>query len=306
MQTNEWLFVAPQIQKTLAARKAVVALESTIIAHGLPYPENLEVARECERLIKENGAAPATVGVVGGRLVVGLSDAEIERLAREPNVAKANLSNLAPVIAGGGLGATSVSTTIRAASLAGIKVFVTGGIGGVHRGFAESFDISSDLTALESHSVLVVSAGAKAILDVRATLEQLETRGVPVIGYKTDCFPLFYTVSSPYRVDGRVESPEEAARVFRCHRAIFPQRGMLLANPIPKSAEIPADEINAAIERAQSQIASAGLKHGREVTPFLLAEIERQTGGRSLAANLALIKNNAVLGALVARAIEEI
>lgn len=298
----DWLRIAPGVAEALRSGQPVLAFESTVISHGLPRPLNLEVAHGLEEIARTDGCVPATVAILGGRLCVGLDEPMLDRLAEGEGIAKVGLSNLAAVIARGGDGATTVSGTMLACDLAGIEVFATGGIGGVHPGAAETFDVSSDLTALGQMRVTVVSAGAKAILDIPATLEALETRGVPVIGFGTDRFPTFYSPTGECAVDARVDTIEEAAAVVRAHRANPHAAGLLLANPIPPDEALPADLIEDAIAKAQGEARAQGIT-GRAVTPFLLAAVERHTGSRSLRANRALIENNARLGARLARAL---
>ena len=296
---SDILEVRPFVRAALAAGEPVVALESTIITHGLPRPANLETARGCEEVVREAGATPATIGIIRGKLIVGLEDAEIGRLANADGVAKTNLSNLATVLARGGYGATSVSTTIHAATLAGISVAATGGIGGVHRGFEETMDVSSDLTALEGTDIILVSAGAKSILDVPATREQLETRGIPVVGYRTDWFPLFYSAGQDIPVDGRMDEFSEIVHAYLTHRALGLGSSMLVgANP-PEADAIPAELMNKVVARAVEGARKAGV-HGREVTPFVLQRVKELTEGDSLRANLALIRNNCKIAAGIA------
>jgi len=290
-----------EAQAGVAQNKPVVTLESTIIAFGLPYPENLKMARECEDIIRSEGAVPATIGIIDGKLKIGLDENELEQFAIRKDIVKTNLSNIAAVCARGIWGATSVSTSLMATSLAGIGVFVTGGIGGVHKGFGESFDISSDLTALSRYRAIVVSAGVKSLLDVRASLEYLETMGIPVLGYGTDSFPVFYIRQSPYRVDMRVNSPEEAVAVFTAQEALGHKTSLLTAVPVPAEAALSSAEVEAALAKAEAFIKKEGDVHGRDVTPAILKQMNEITGGRCLKANLALIKNNARVGAMIAR-----
>ncbi len=300
---RDYIQLSDEVEGAIKKHLPVVTLESTIIALGLPYPHNLKVARECEAIVRKEGAVPATVGVVKGSLKVGLSDSEIEAFATRKDVVKANLSNLSVICASGGWGATSVSTSLFATVRAGASVFVTGGIGGVHKGFGESFDISSDLTALQRFCAIVVSAGIKTLLDVPATLERLETLGVPVLGFGTDKFPVFYTPTSPYPVDLRVDTPEEVVRVFQTHREMGLQSGILVAVPVPEKEGLPAAGIDAALKAADANLARRPDVRGRAVTPFLLERLEKITKGRTLAANLSLIKNNARIGAHIACAL---
>jgi pseudouridylate synthase len=292
------------VEEALRRGKPIVALESTVIAHGLPRPLNLEVAARLESIVAEEGAIPATVGILGGEMHVGLNRSQVERLAEGRDVAKVGLSNLAGVIASGGDGATTVAGTMLACDLAGIEVFVTGGIGGVHPGAGESFDVSADLTALGELRVTVVSAGAKAILDIGATLEVLESRGVPVIGLCTERFPAFYTPTSEWTVDHRVDSIEEAAAVVLAHRANPHAAGLILANPIPAEAALPQEMIDEAIAEAQAEAKRRGIR-GRALTPFLLSAVETHTGSRSLDANRALLESNARVGGRLALVLSE-
>ena len=281
----------------------VVALESAIITHGFPYPANLECARECERVVREEGAVPATVGVVGGVLTVGLAGAEIERFARDgAAIAKASRRDLPVLAARGADGATTVSATMIAAALAGIELFATGGIGGVHRGAPETFDVSADLEELARTDVTVVCAGAKSVLDLGLTLEYLETRGVPVLGYQTGELPAFYAVSSGHPVPARVESPQAAAAVIRAKRALGIVGGLVVASPIAEEHALDAEFLQGIIESAIAEAVTAGVS-GAAVTPHLLASIHRATGGASQHANKQLVYANARLAARIAAAL---
>ncbi|MFL5804735.1 MAG: pseudouridine-5'-phosphate glycosidase [Roseiflexaceae bacterium] len=285
-----------------AARDAgwpIVALESTVIAHGLPYPHNLSLARAMEDEVRAAGATPATVGVVGGVPIVGMTVEQIERFAQADNILKLSRRDISYAVAMRRDGATTVAATMALAAVAGVTVFATGGIGGVHRGARESWDVSGDLTELARTPVLVVCAGAKSILDLSATLEYLETAGVPVLGLATDEFPAFYSASSGLPIPARVESPAEAAAVWRTHRALG-GAGMLLAVPPPAAVALPHAEVEAAIGRALERAAAAGVR-GPAVTPFLLAAVAEETGGESLRANIALLRQNASVAAQVAR-----
>jgi pseudouridylate synthase len=295
------LDIAPEVAEALARGQAVVALESTIIAHGMPYPDNLETARELERLIRAEGAVPATIAIFGGRLKVGLEDALLQRLAQAPDMGKASVRDLPVLMATGRDGATTVASTMRIAALAGIRVFATGGIGGVHRGVETTGDVSADLTELAESPVAVISAGAKAILDLPRTLEALETLSVPVIGYQCDDFPAFYSRSSGLRIQARAESPEEIAAILAARWRLSDKGGALIANPIPSADEIPAARIEAQVAAALRDAGAQGIA-GKEVTPFLLARIRDLTQGESQRANVALALNNAQLGAKIARA----
>ena len=294
---NTYLDISPEVRQALAEGKPVVALESTIISHGMPYPKNVETALLVEKTIRENGAVPATIAIIGGRLKAGLSPDEIEYLGKAgPKVAKASRRDLAAIVARGADGATTVTTTMIIAHMAGIKVFATGGIGGVHRGAEVTMDISADLEELGSTPVMVVCAGAKSILDLGLTLEYLETKGVPVIGYGTDELPAFYTRRSGFGVDYRVDSPEELATMFKAHLALGMKGGMLVTNPIPEEYAMDKAVIDAAIEQALSDAKAAGI-HGKETTPFLLAKVVELTGGDSLESNIRLVLNNATVAA---------
>jgi pseudouridine-5'-phosphate glycosidase len=293
------LLLAPEVAAALAAGGPVVALESTIISHGMPYPRNLETARRVEAAIRAEGAVPATVAVLDGRLRVGLGAAELERLATARDLAKLSRRDLAVAIATGGSGATTVAATMIGAALAGIAVFATGGIGGVHRGGESSLDISADLEELARTPVAVVCAGAKAILDLPRTLEYLETRGVPVIGFGTDAFPAFYTRDSGLAVDRRADSAAEVAAIMAAARRLGLGGGLLVANPIPEAHALPRATVEAAIATALADAERDGIR-GKAVTPFLLARLEAITGGASLAANIELVASNARVGAAIA------
>ena len=300
MKMNQYLDVAPEVAEALAADKPVVALESTIISHGMPYPKNVETALLVEQTIRENGAVPATIAVIGGRLKAGLSKDEIEHLGKSGRaVAKASRRDLPVLVARGEDGATTVTTTMIIAHMAGIKIFATGGIGGVHRGAEVTMDISADLEELAQTPVMVVCAGAKSILDLGLTLEYLETKGVPVIGYGTEELPAFYTRKSGFGVDYRVDSPEELAAIFKAQRDLDYKGGMLVTNPIPEEYAMDKTIIDAAIEKALSEAKEQGI-HGKETTPFLLAKVVELTGGDSLESNIKLVLNNAKVAARTA------
>ena len=297
---NKYLDVSHEVQEALAAGKPIVALESTIISHGMPYPKNVETALLVEQTIRDNGAVPATIAVIGGRLKAGLTHEEIEYLGKTGRgVAKASRRDLPALIARRADGATTVATTMIIAHLAGIRIFATGGIGGVHRGAEVTMDISADLEELAQTPVMVVCAGAKSILDLGLTLEYLETKGVPVIGYGTEELPAFYTRQSGFGVDYRVDSPEELAAMFRAQRELDYKGGMLVTNPIPEEYSMDKALIDAAIDRALKEAEAAGVK-GKEVTPFLLAKVVELTGGDSLESNIQLVLNNARLAARTA------
>jgi len=300
---NEYLDIAPEVAKALEEGKPVVALESTIISHGMPYPQNVETALLVEKTIRENGAVPATIAVIGGRLKAGLSHGEIEYLGKTGTaVTKASRRDLPVLVAQGKDGATTVATTMIIASLAGIKVFATGGIGGVHRGAETTMDISADLEELARTPVMVICAGAKSILDLGLTLEYLETKGVPVIGYGTEELPAFYTRKSGFKVDYRLDSPEELAATFKAKQDMGLGGGMLVTNPIPEEYSMDHERINAAIDQAIEDSRALGI-HGKETTPYLLARIKDLTGGDSLASNIQLVLNNARLAAKTAAAL---
>ncbi len=302
---NKFLDIAPEVKEALDAGKPVVALESTIISHGMPYPQNVETALNVERIIREAGAVPATIAIIGGRLKAGLSPEEIEYVGKNgAKVAKASRRDLPVLVARGADGATTVTTTMIIAHMAGIKVFATGGIGGVHRGAETTMDISADLEELAQTPVMVVCAGAKSILDIGLTLEYLETKGVPVIGYGTSELPAFYTRHSGFGVDYRIDSPEELAAAFAAQREMGLQAGMLVANPIPEEYSMDEDVINTAISKAVAECEALGI-HGKATTPFLLAKVKELTGGDSLDSNIQLVYNNARLAAKTAVALSK-
>ena len=297
---NKYLDIAPEVAEALAAGKPVVALESTIISHGMPYPKNVETALEVEKIIRENGAVPATIAIIGGRLKAGLSADEIEYFGKKgAEIAKASRRDLPVLVARGQDGACTVTTTMMIAHMAGISVFATGGIGGVHRGAETTMDISADLEELGQTPVMVVCAGAKSILDLGLTLEYLETKGVPVIGYGTEELPAFYTRSSGFGVDYRLDTPAELAAAFRAQRDMGLKGGMLVTNPIPEEYAMERSVIDAAIDQAIAESREQGI-HGKATTPFLLARVKDLTGGDSLASNIQLVFNNARLAAQTA------
>ena len=297
---NKYLDIAPEVAEALKNGKPVVALESTIISHGMPYPKNVETAMLVEKTIRDNGAVPATIAVIGGRLKAGLSREEIEYLGKAGRaVAKASRRDLAALVAAGKDGATTVTTTMIIAHMAGIDIFATGGIGGVHRGAETTMDISADLEELGSTPVMVVCAGAKSILDLGLTLEYLETKGVPVIGYGTDELPAFYTRQSGFGVDYRADSPAQLASMFSAQKELGMKGGMLVTNPIPEEYAMDKAVIDAAIEQALRESVEQGV-HGKETTPFLLARVVELTGGSSLESNIQLVLNNATLAAKTA------
>ena len=300
---NKYLDISPEVQQALAEGRPVVALESTIISHGMPYPQNVETAMLVEQTIRDNGAVPATIAILGGRLKAGLSPEEIEYLGKSGRaVAKVSRRDLPMIVARGADGATTVTTTMMIAHMAGISVFATGGIGGVHRGAETTMDISADLEELAQTPVMVVCAGAKAILDLGLTLEYLETKGVPVIGYGTDELPAFYTRESGLGVDARVDTPEELAAMFTAQRGMGLKTGMLVTNPIPAEYAMDKATIDAAIEQALRELREQGV-HGKETTPFLRARVVELTGGDSLESNIQLVLNNARLASKTAAAL---
>ncbi len=296
---------SPEVAAALAEGAAVVALESTIVTHGLPWPRNLETARALEAAVRAEGAVPATIAVLEGRLRIGLDTAQLEALARAPETAKLSRADLAVQMASGGDGSTTVAATMIAARLAGIECFATGGIGGVHRGAERSFDVSADLDELARTAVTVVCAGAKAILDLPKTLEALETRGVPVIGWRTDAFPAFWSRDCGLACPLRMEREDQVARAHRLRAGLGIAGGQLVANPIPEAAEIPYADIAPVLDAAVAQAESEGIA-GKEVTPFLLARVLEATGGRSLEANVALVEDNARLAARIALALARV
>ena len=297
---DPYLEISPRVRKALEEGRPVVALESTIISHGMPYPQNVQTALNVERIVRENGAEPATIAIIGGRLKAGLSEEEIEYLGKKGyDVPKASRRDLPVLAARGEDGATTVATTMIIAAMAGIRVFATGGIGGVHRGAEVTMDISADLEELARTPVMVVCAGAKSILDLGLTLEYLETKGVPVIGYQTEELPAFYTRKSGFGVDYRLDTPAQVAGAFRAKLDMGLQGGMLVTNPIPPQYSMDPDVINRAIDEALAEAAAQGIR-GKQTTPFLLAKIKDITGGDSLASNIQLVYNNAALAAQVA------
>lgn len=293
------LVLTDEVAEALRTGTPVVALESTIISHGMPYPQNVQMAREVEQIIRSEGAVPATIAVLNGKPCIGLGDDDLELLATSPDVAKVSVRELPYVISRGEHGATTVAATMRLSALAGISTFVTGGLGGVHRGAERTFDTSADLTELSTTPVAVLSAGVKSILDIGLTLEALETLRVPVVAYGTNEYPAFFSRSSGYAAPLRVDSADEIAAIMHSMWDLGIDSGLSVVNPIPEEDEIPADEINAIIEQAIADMDAQGI-HGKDATPFLLGRIVEITGGASLTANIALVKNNASLGARVA------
>jgi len=302
MKLNDLIEFAPEVAAARAAGLPIVALESTIISHGMPYPQNVQTAREVEAIIRAAGAMPATIAVLGGKIRIGLTEAELELLGQSPEAMKVSRRDLPYALASGKIGATTVAATMICAALAGIEVFVTGGIGGVHRGAETSFDISADLQELARTSVAVVCAGAKSILDIGLTLEYLETHGVPVLSIGQENFAAFYTPDSGFKADFRLDSAAEQAAFIRTKWALGLQGGVVVSNPVPTEAAMPKAEIDAITAQALAEAAAQGVT-GKSVTPFLLARIKALTQGRSLATNIALVKHNAQAGALLALAL---
>ncbi|MGQ3052552.1 MAG: pseudouridine-5'-phosphate glycosidase [Roseateles sp.] len=300
---NELIQLSPEVAAAREQGRPVAALESTIIAHGMPWPQNLETAREVEDVIRIEGAVPATIAVIGGRIRVGLTDAELQQLAQAPDAMKLSRRDLPFAIATGKLGATTVAATMICAHLAGIEVFVTGGIGGVHRGGHESFDISADLQELARTPVAVVCAGAKSILDLGLTLEYLETHGVPVLSVGQDNFAAFFTPDSGLKADFRMDDAAEQARFIRAKWTLGLHGGVVVSNPVPAAQAMPREEIDAITAQALAEADAQGIV-GKAITPFLLARIKALTGGRSLVTNIALVKHNAAVGARLARALQ--
>ncbi|PJW14743.1 pseudouridine-5-phosphate glycosidase [Geobacillus sp. Manikaran-105] len=297
---NDILVFSEEVAAAKAEQKPIVALESTIISHGMPYPENVQTAKDVERIIRDRGAVPATIAIIDGKIKIGLTDDELELLGTSRDVEKVSRRDLPYVVAMKKHGATTVAGTMICAQMAGIRVFATGGIGGVHRGAEQTMDISADLQELSRTNVAVVCAGAKSILDLGLTLEYLETHGVPVIGYQTDVLPAFYSRTSPFRVDYRLDSAEEIAQFIETKWKLGLNGGVVIANPVPKEEELEESYITAIIEQALKEAEKQHIT-GKAVTPFLLDRVKTLTGGKSLQANIALVKNNAALAADLAR-----
>jgi len=304
MSLTNLLSFSPEVARARAEGQPIVALESTIITHGMPFPQNVDTARRVEAEIRAHGAVPATIAIMDGKILIGMTDGELDRLGQAAHVAKLSRADLAACLAMGGLGATTVAATMICAHLAGIRVFATGGIGGVHRGAETTFDISADLTELAATPVTVVAAGAKAILDLPKTLEVLETYGVPVIAYGQDEFPAFWSRGSGLKAPLRMDTPAQIAAAHLMRGRLGLPGGQLVANPIPAAAEIPRAEIGPAIETALAEATAQGIA-AKDVTPFLLDRILALTEGRSLASNIALVLNNARLGAAIAQALSQ-
>lgn len=300
---RDFVTYTEEVGQALREKKPIVALESTVIAHGLPQPLNLQVAARMEEIVRERGATPATIAILDGKVHLGLTEAERERVGTARDIRKASLRDLPLLLSQRSSGATTVSATAHLAAMAGIRVFATGGIGGVHRGWETTMDISPDLPALASTSIVVVCAGAKSVLDIPATLEWLETHGVSVLGYRTDRFPAFYTpVSDPaLPVDARIDRPEDAAAALTMRARLGLKGAVLVCAPVPSLAALTKSEVSEAIENALKEATRKGIK-GREVTPFLLGSLAQSTGGRTLAANRALLENNAGIGADICKA----
>ncbi|MFZ2501779.1 MAG: pseudouridine-5'-phosphate glycosidase [Nocardioides sp.] len=297
---NPLITLTPEVEAALREHRPVVALESTIISHGMPYPDNVAMAREVEQIIRDQGATPATIALIGGRPCIGLSADQLELLGSDPDVRKVSVRDLPYIVATGAHGATTVAATMRLAALAGIRVFVTGGLGGVHRGAADSFDISADLTELSVTPVAVVSAGVKSILDIGLTLETLETLGVPVVTVGSDEFPAFYSRTSGFGTPLRVDSAGQVAQMMAAQWGLGAAAGLVVANPIEAAEQIPADEIGAIIDQALGDADRLGVS-GKDITPYLLGRIVEISGGESLRANIALVRHNARLGAAIAQ-----
>lgn len=297
---NDFLVFSEEVAQAKAEKKPIVALESTIISHGMPYPENVQTAKDVERIIRDRGAVPATIAIIDGKIKIGLTDDELELLGTSHDVEKVSRRDLPYVVAMKKHGATTVAGTMICAQMVGIRVFATGGIGGVHRGAEQTMDISADLQELSRTNVAVICAGAKSILDLGLTLEYLETHGVPVIGYQTDVLPAFYSRTSPFRVDYRLDSAEEIAQFIETKWKLGLNGGVVIANPVPKEEELEESYITAIIEQALKEAEKQHIT-GKAVTPFLLDHVKTLTGGKSLQANIALVKNNAALAADLAR-----
>jgi len=297
--------LSPEVGQALRDGRPVVALESTVIAHGLPHPLNLEVAARMEAIVRERGVTPATIAILDGEVRAGLTESELERIGTSKDISKASLRDLPLLLARGENGATTVSATAHLAAQLGIQVFATGGIGGVHRGWESTLDISADLPALAETAIVTVCAGAKSVLDLPSTLEWLETHGVSVLGYRTDYFPAFYTTTSanpPLRVDARIEKPQQIAEIFAMRQRLGLRGGVLVCVPLPEEVALSSHEVEGAISAALNDAARQGIK-GRDVTPFLLSALGRSTGGRTLQANRALLENNAGVAADISKAI---
>lgn len=300
---KQYMEFSPEAREAKEKKLPIVALESTIISHGMPYPQNIETAKAVEQIVRDIGAVPATIGMMNGKIKIGLTDDELEFFGTSKEIAKVSRRDFPYIISQGKHGATTVAATMICAQLAGIEVFVTGGIGGVHREAENTMDISADLTELAQTNVAVVCAGAKSILDIAKTLEYLETWGVPVIGYQTDDFPAFYSRTSGYGVDYRIDSPEDLAKLIQTKWELGLQGGLVIANPIPEADALKEQEMEMVIKNALDQAKAQGIK-GKDATPFLLSKVKELTGGTSLQANIALVKHNAQVGAGLAVALQ--
>lgn len=301
---KKYVDISPEVKEAMDNNLPVVALESTIISHGMPYPQNYNTAKECEEIIRQNGATPATIAIINGRIKVGLTEEDLQFMATSKDIVKCSTRDYATIIAEKRNGATTVATTVLTCSLVGIKFFSTGGIGGVHRGAEHTFDISRDLQELANTDVTVICAGCKSILDIGLTLEYLETFGVPVLGYKTEKMPAFFTRNSGFNLDYKMDTPEEIANTVKTKWELGIDGGVLVANPIPEDNAMDEDVINAAIDKAIIEAEEKGI-HGKESTPFLLSKVVEVTEGKSLVANIALVKNNCMLGAKIAKSYYE-
>jgi pseudouridylate synthase len=298
---KEYLTYTEEVRHALENNQPVVALETTIISHGMPYPQNLEMAKELERIIRDNGAVPATIGIMNGKIKIGLTESELEEFATNKSVEKVSRRDFPYILASGKIGATTVAATMIAAQLAGIRVFATGGIGGVHREGEITWDVSADLTELAQTNVAVVCSGAKSILDLGRTLEYLETHGVPVVGYRTDEFPSFFARESGFGVDFRLDTPEEVAALMDTKWQLGLNGGLVIANPVPEADALNHREIEAVIQQALAEAKEKGIA-GKQVTPFLLDRVKQLTAGKSLQTNIALVKHNAEVAARIAAA----
>jgi pseudouridine-5'-phosphate glycosidase len=304
MIMREYLSFTAEVEHALEHNLPVVALETTIISHGMPYPQNIEMAKEVEQIIRDNGSVPATIGLMNGKIKIGLNERELEQFATSKSVEKASRRDFPYILATGKIGATTVAGTMIAAQLAGIKMFATGGIGGVHREGEITWDVSADLTELAQTNVAVVCAGAKSILDIGRTLEYLETHGVPVVGYKCDEFPSFYSRESGYRVDFRLDTPEEVAAMIATKWKLGLNGGLVIANPVPEADALDHNEIESVIRRALQEAKENGIA-GKKVTPFILDKVKQLTAGKSLQTNIALVKHNAEAAAKIAVALQQ-
>jgi len=301
---KQYLTFTEEVRHALENNLPVVALETTIISHGMPYPQNIEMAKEVEQIIRDNGAVPATIGIMDGKIKIGLTDSELEEFATNKNVAKVSRRDFAYILSSGKIGATTVAATMIAAEMAGIHMFATGGIGGVHREGEITWDVSADLTELAQTDVAVVCAGAKSILDIGRTLEYLETQGVPVVGYRTDEFPSFFARESGFGVDMRIDTPEEVGKMMNTKWDLGLKGGMIIANPVPESDALNHQEIEAVIQKALAEAKENNIA-GKQVTPFMLDKVKKLTEGKSLATNIALVKHNAEVAAKIAVAYQK-